>query len=275
MPDAIAESLRQSGFLRSLGPHAPSTVQRRLANWSTLTRWRGLKGEFGAPTLRSAMRLAVRAAVRPRQRKSRRAVTGDIIAALLKTCAGDTLRDRRDRALLLVAFGSGGRRRSEIAGLYVEQLVEEEPLTLDGTDTPSLPCLSIHLGRTKTSSHVDDEHVLLIGGPVLALKEWLDASEIESGAVFRSIDRWGNLESRALSPQAVNLILKTRISAAGLDPTAFSAHGLRSGYLTEAANLGIPLPEAMQQSLHKSVVQAARYYNDVDRKKGRAARVIA
>ncbi len=50
--------------------------------------------------------------------------------------------------------------------------------------------------------------------------------------------------------------------------------GLRSGYLTEAANRGIPLPEAMQQSLHKSVTQAARYYNDVERKQGRAARLI-
>jgi hypothetical protein len=39
---------------------------------------------------------------------------------------------------------------------------------------------------------------------------------------------------------------------AALDPALFSAHGLRSGYLTEAANRGIPLPEAMQQSPHKT-----------------------
>lgn len=32
---------------------------------------------------------------------------------------------------------------------------------------------------------------------------------------------------------------------AGLGPGEFSAHGLRSGYLTEAADRGIPLPEAM------------------------------
>ncbi|WP_210212921.1 hypothetical protein, partial [Sinorhizobium meliloti] len=45
-------------------------------------------------------------------------------------------------------------------------------------------------------------------------------------------------------------------------------------YLTEAANRGIPLPEAMQQSLHKSVTQAASYYNNAERKNGRAARLI-
>jgi integrase len=54
----------------------------------------------------------------------------------------------------------------------------------------------------------------------------------------------------------------------------FSAHGLRSGYLTEAANRGVPLQEAMQQSLHKSVTQAAGYYNSAERKNGRAARLL-
>lgn len=36
----------------------------------------------------------------------------------------------------------------------------------------------------------------------------------------------------------------------------------------------MPLPEAVQQSLHNSVNQAARYYNDAERKFGRAGRLI-
>lgn len=70
------------------------------------------------------------------------------------------------------------------------------------------------------------------------------------------------------------MILKNRCKPTGLDPTLFSARGLRSSYLTEAANRGIPLPEAMQQPLHKSVTQAARYYNDAGRKQGGAARLM-
>ena len=46
MPADVADSLRRQGFLKSTGPHAPSTVRRRLANWSTLTKWRGLGGAF-------------------------------------------------------------------------------------------------------------------------------------------------------------------------------------------------------------------------------------
>jgi len=90
---------------------------------------------------------------------------------------------------------------------------------------------------------------------------------------FRAIDRWGSLEDRALTPQAVNLILKRRCAMAGLDPSEFSAHGLRSGYLTEAARVGVPLPEAMQQSQHRSVQQAANYYNDAERRRGKGARL--
>ena len=75
--------------------------------------------------------------------------------------------------------------------------------------------------------------------------------------MFRRIDKWGNVGAAALDPQSVNAMIKSRSAAAGLDPTQFSAHGLRSGYLTEAARAGASLPEAMQQSRHRSVQQAA------------------
>jgi integrase len=262
--------------LKAAGPHAPATVRRRLTSWSILTRWRGLKGAFGEPSLKSALRLAVRAAGRPRQRKSKSAVTGDIIAKLLATCAGERLVDIRDRAILLTAFASGGRRRSEVANLRVEDLIDEEPVRERPNDetSPLLPCLIIRLGRTKTTEVEDDAQSLLIGRPVSALKRWLAEAHIDSGPVFRKIDQWGNVDRRALSPQSINLILKARCAKAGLDADRFSAHGLRSGYLTEAANRGIPLPEAMQQSQHKSIAQASSYYNNAERKQGRAARLI-
>lgn len=277
MPQDVADVLKEQGLLRSDGPHAPATVRRRLSSWSTLTKWRGLKGRFNAPGLQSAIKLAVRASARPRGRKSRKAVTADILVTLLKACASDRLVDMRDRALLLTAFASGGRRRSEVAGLRVEQLRDEDPVPVEPKDPDSsekLPCLSIHLGRTKTTQADTDAFVLLIGRPVSTMKDWLARAGITEGAVFRGVDRWGNLEPRALTPQAVNLILKRRAVAAGLDPALFSAHGLRAGYLTETARRGIPLVEAMQQSQHRSVQQASRYYNDAERQLGRAARLI-
>ena len=276
MPQEVTVTLQAQGLLRVDGPHAPSTVRRRLSSWSTLTGWRGLVGPFNAPGLRSAVKLAVRASARPRARKSKKAVTADILAALLKACGGDRLVDVRDRALLLVAFASGGRRRSEMSSLRLEQLIDADPVPADPKDPDGskLPCTKIQLGRTKTTEADQDAVVLLVGRPVVALRDWLHQAAIAEGAIFRGIDRWGQLDRKALTPQAVNLILKRRIAEAGLDAALFSAHGLRSGYLTETARRGIPLPEAMQQSQHRSVQQASRYYNETERQLGRAARLI-
>jgi integrase len=114
---------------------------------------------------------------------------------------------------------------------------------------PPLPSISIHLRRTKTSGADDDEVVYLAGRPVDALNAWIKDGEICKGSIFRAIDRWGSVSRRSMDPKAINDILKHRVELAGLDPAEFSAHGLRSGYLTEAANRGIPLPEAMEQSV--------------------------
>lgn len=137
-----------------------------------------------------------------------------------------------------------------------------------------LPSLAIHLGRTKTSGADHDEVVYLTGRPVEALNAWLVASRIETGSIFRKIDRWGNLSQWALEPGAINQVVKSRAAQAGLEPDAFSVHGLRSGYLTEAANRGVPLQEAMEQSRHRSVQQASSYYNNTTRRSGRAARLL-
>jgi site-specific recombinase XerD len=275
MPTAIATTLREKGHLRTDGPHAPATVKRRLAHWATLHRWKGLESPLGTPAIRTGLRLAVRASATPRRRKSQRAVTRDILDRLIATCQSDRLADSRDLAILLVAFASGGRRRSEVARLRLEQLTGEADVPLDPDDpnSPRLPCMAIALGRTKTAQAADDARVLLIGPPVAALREWLERADIKTGAVFRAIDRWEAIDDRALTPQAINLILKRRCAQAGLDPVAYSAHGLRSGYLTEAARNGIALPAAMRQSQHRSVQQAARYYNEADPALGKAARL--
>jgi site-specific recombinase XerD len=275
MPANVAAELHAEGLLRSEGPHAPNTVKRRLASWGTLHRWKGIESPLTAPSLRSAVRLAVRASPRPRRRKSKRAVTRDVLDRLTATCTTDRLADTRDLAILLLAFASGGRRRSEVARLRVDQLSDEPGVHLDPLDpnSPTLPCISIQLGRTKTGNADDEGRVFLVGPPVEALREWLDRADIRKGAIFRAIDRWEALEERALTPQSINLIVKRRCTMAELDPKEFAAHGLRAGYLTEAARQGIGLPEAMQQSQHRSVQQAASYYNEAERAQGRAARL--
>jgi len=204
MPINVEEELRQRGFLRVSGPHAPSTVRRRLANWSTLTRWRGLDGSFSSPAVKSAIRLAVRAINRPRNRKSTNAITGDILAKLLTTCSGENLNDIRDRAVLMVAFASGGRRRSEVAGLRTERLVKQTPVTTE--DGAPLPSLAIHLGRTKTSGIEQDDVVYLTGRPVGWKRQEstraVCSARLTAGAMFRRA-RWNQVPSTRSSKSAL------------------------------------------------------------------------
>ena len=276
MPVAVETSLRSRGLLRIAGPHAPATVRRRLSSWATLHRLQGLTGPFAEPAVRDAVKLGARAADRPPVRKSRRAVSRAILEDLLGTCGDGGVLALRDRALLLVGFASGGRRRSELARLRVDQIQEEAPVPAEPgrADGPMLRCYTIGLGRTKTTEAEDDARVTLVGRAADALAAWLDAGGIRSGSVFRQVDRWGTIGARPLTPAGVNAILKRRLATAGHDPALYSAHGLRAGYLTQAAKDGIALPEAMRQSLHRSVQQAARYYNDADPALSRAARLM-
>lgn len=113
----------------------------------------------------------------------------------------------------MVAFASDGRRRSEIAGLRVEQLKAEPPIELP--DGPPLASLAIDLGRTKTTAGEEDDVVYLTGRPVEALIAWMTAARIDKGSVLRAISRWGTVSRRELEPQSVNAILKLRAEMAG------------------------------------------------------------
>lgn len=137
-----------------------------------------------------------------------KAIALEILEKLVETCSSNRLADLRDRALLQTAFAAGGR---------------PDP-------GPSLPCMTIALGRTKTANAEDGESVILIGRPFEALTLWLKEAGIEKGDVFRAIVRWGNVKKTQISPRSVNLIIKSRCKLAGLSPSEFSAHGSRSGY---------------------------------------------
>ena len=111
-----------------------------------------------------------------------------------------------------MAFASGGRRRSEAARLRVERLRDEPPARLDPRDlkSPTLPCLAIQLGQTKTGDADEEGRALLVGPPVAALRELLGRIDITKGPISRAIDRWEAVEEKALTPRSINLIVKRR-----------------------------------------------------------------
>jgi integrase len=101
--------------------------------------------------------------------------------------------------------------------------------------------------------------------PVRALKAWLDAAQIQSGAVFRAIDRWGYVRQARLTDRAIALIVKRAAVAAGLDPRQFAGHSLRAGFVTQAAADNTPEWAIAEVTGHKSREVLQKYIRDAGR----------
>jgi integrase len=250
-----ARALIALGLRRSLTCPAPATLDRRIASWQAFHRMRNLPSPFAAPLVQQARQKARRANARPRVPKSAKPVTRDLLETLLTTCDA-THRGLRDHAMLMLAFASGGRRRSEVTGLNVED-INLSDFTLKGV-------VWIRLLETKTTRQDQAPRLPMKGRAARALVHWLEVTQITEGPLFRPISLADRPLPRRLAPDALRTILRHRLTLAGLPANYASPHGLRAGFLTQAALDGAPLAAAMQLSLHRSAQQAQRYYADVE-----------
>lgn len=251
MPAAIDQLLVRSGFKAHLGPPALATLTHRIAVLSKAHQSRALENPCAAPAVRELLARTRRAyAARGVRAQGKPALLREPLERLLATC-DDSLRGVRDRALILFAWASGGRRRSEVADALFENLQRIGP-----------GAFVYHLGRSKTNQEGADrpeDDKPLLGPAGQALDAWLAASKISSGPLFRRVLRGDRLAGSALTPSAVRRIVKARCAAAGLDPN-FSAHSLRSGFVTEASGQGMALADIMAMSGHASVATVLRYH---------------
>jgi integrase len=100
--------------------------------------------------------------------------------------------------------------------------------------------------------------------PIRALECWLDISGVCEGAVFRPINRAGRISDEALSADAVSVIVKRRLKETGCDPSDYSGHSLRAGFVTEAVNAGIPTWKIRRQTEHSSDAMLDRYIRQAE-----------
>lgn len=250
-----AEVMLAEGLRKSLDCPAPATLDRRIASWRAFHKMKNINSPFDAPLLRQARAKARRAAARRPAPKSAHPVTRDVLTALLNTCEPD-LRGTRDRAILMLGWASGGRRRSEISALRVEDL--------SLSDFEIKGHVWIDLLESKTTIKGETPRLLLKGRAAVAVVDWTKDAGLSKGPLFRPLSKSLRPLPRKLSPDGVYQIVKRRLRLAGLPDDYASPHGLRSGFLTQAALDGAPIQAAMRLSLHRSMAQAQRYYADVD-----------
>lgn len=206
----------------------PRTLAVRLTALSQWHRYQGFADPTQGPTVRKTLQGIRRTHGRPRRQAQ--ALRLEHVVAMLRYLAQqpESKKKRRDLALIQVGF-FGAFRRSELVGLQVAHL----HWAPEG--------LSITLPRSKTDPHGEGLIRALARGsaevcPVRALKTWLAVAAIDQGPVFRPVNRWDQVQPRALHPGAVNVLLKQLGESCGFDfAPALSSHSFRRGMASCAA----------------------------------------
>jgi site-specific recombinase XerD len=181
-------------------------------------------------------------------------VTDDVLRQLVSEIDRETLPGKRDAALLLVGF-AGAFRRSELVAVDVEDLrftAHDLRITVRRSKTDQTG-----EGLVKVLPRLSDESMC----PVRALREWLNAAGINSGAVFRAFNKWGTLRAR-LKDQHIARLVQRLADAAGLDRRQFAGHSLRAGFVTAAHNHGADSLSIRQQTGHQSDRMVSIYIRD-------------
>ena len=257
-------------YLRALenAGAAYSTIERRVTSITKLANVLAVLGEFDPadnPAKHPTVTIAL-SAIRRRlgtDSGGSAPLTGERLIQVLRAIEETTRAGRRDIALLLIGW-YGAFRRSELAG------IRRQHLDIDDHG------VAISLARSKASQ----EHKVWVPiarnstsrwCPVAALEEWLD--ELESHIDDDSVTVWpwitkGDTCRAGIPPiggAAIDGIVSRRVAHSGLsNGSSYSAHSLRSGFITEAKNRGIDEADIMRHTRIRSL----RIMRSYDRESG-------
>jgi integrase len=230
---------------------APSTLNRRLASIAVAHGAKGFPSPSSSELVRSVLK-GIRRTKGTAQAQAKPLLRDDLFIVL--DAIGGGLKDVRDRALLLLGF-AGGFRRSELVGLNIVDL----EFVRHG--------LIVNLRHSKTDQLGEGRKIGIPHGrtkhcPVKAVEAWLQRSSLSEGAIFCPINRHGHMTLQRLSGEAVSVIIRERITKAGINPDGYSGHSFRSGFATSAAMAGVASWRIRKQTGHASDVMLGRYIRD-------------
>lgn len=233
--------------------HATATIQRRIAALSRAHLALGLPDPTKVDPARSTL-AGIRRMNGSAAKAAKPLLRDDLF--LVMDNIGQSSRDIRDRALLMVGF-AGGFRRSELVGLNMSDI----QFTSQG--------MIINIRRSKTDQFGNGRVVGIPFGksqycPVVATTKWIASSKLCEGPLFRPVNRNGAIRATRLSAETVSSIVKRRVAAVGIEPKNFSGHSLRAGFATSAAQQGISSWQIRRQTGHKSDTMLARYIRSAE-----------
>lgn len=163
-----------------------------------------------------------------------------------------SLRGMRDRAMLLIAYDSLCRR-SELVSLQIDDLIVN--------NTEPEPTFRLRLRRSKTDQEAKGRWLYLGIEAQRALNDWLKATDLKSGKIFRGIRKKGVL-SDGLTASHINRIFKRLAKSINLDPIIIqhiSGHSMRVGAAQDLLLSGASLPIIMNRGRWSKTDTVMRY----------------
>jgi len=219
----------------------PATIDRALTAISQAHKLKGHPSPTSSPLVRET-RAGMRRRATVAQKKARPITLAHLARMIEALDQEPEPRRSRDRALLAIGW-SGALRRSEIAALDWQDIREHA----DG--------LILTLRRSKGDQEGEGREIGIPFGssicPVRLLAAWRAVSGAHDGPIFIGSRRGGNLTSDRLSARSVDRIVRHAAQTAGYSEV-YSSHGLRAGFATSAAEIGLPDREIMRHTGHRS-----------------------
>ena len=228
-----------------------STLKRRIASISVIHKLKGFYLDTKHPIIMENLH-GIKRTLGSRQKAKKPLLINDL-KLIINVINEDEI---RNKALILIGF-AGGFRRSELVNIEKEdvEFVNEGVKILvkrSKTDQSGE-------GIIKAIPYFENKEFC----PVTALKRFIEnESSNENGKIFK------------ISDKSVALIIKRYAQKAGLDPSKYAGHSLRSGFATTAAEFGAEERNIMAMTGHKTTQMVRRYIQEANLFKNNALNKI-
>lgn len=219
-----------------------ATIRRR----ASAIRFAHVLSDLPSPISHSEVYLSMRRAARTKGRRPEQVLglTRDLLDKMLAACP-DTLAGKRDAALLSVGYDTLCRS-SELSWMRVEDVRLDEA--------------RVYIPRSKSDPFGDGRFATVSEQTTMRLQNWLAASQIRCGVLFRGLHTGGIGKSK-METSSIRRLLKASAKRAGLHEEArnLSGHSMRVGAAQDLLSQGYGTLAIMTAGGWKNAEVVARY----------------
>jgi hypothetical protein len=240
-PETISQFIRKisDGHLKS------SSIKIAIASIAAIHSLNALDNPTQHPDVKIEMRRMYRTL--GRYAKQAYGINKDLLDKMILS-TDSSLQGLRDRAILLVAYDSLCRR-SELVALEYEDI-----LITDGN-------IKLKLRKSKTDPLATGRWLYLSKPTQRYLREWLNASSVKSGRLFKGLSANGKIKGSLNSAQ-IGRIYKKLARKSGVDAVTvknISGHSTRVGAAQDLLLSGASLPMIMNRGRWSKIDTVMRY----------------